>query len=278
MCVRHTCVRQVVMLVQVRVCVFTYHAIFQRTSSSCAQNWKKKQTNKQQMFACCEKIESQRFSFPHSNKIQESLFLRPLNPVGNVAICILFLFFQARAYDGEYCLKRKYHKWFPFLRHSAIARATFFRWWISHFGMRTRQHDAHHVWQSPSGNAVRLFKKPLSHYCNVVWSVEQLVLLVHLCKPCLLWLLCIMSNLFLLIASLKKIRGPAQCNYDESAAYRIWCLFHTKKSVMAFYLSILQCKLKPCRKINRDCTSKRWQWQEMSVYSHIPLETINTAS
>lgn len=52
-------------------------------------------------------------------------------------------------------------------------------------------------------------------------------------------------------------------------------MFISYKYVMAFCLSILQCKLKPCRKINRDCTSKRRQWQEMSVYSHIPLETIN---
>lgn len=42
-------------------------------------------------------------------------------------------------------------------------------------------------------------------------------------------------------------------------------MFISYQSVIVFYLTILQCKLKPCGKINKDCTSKRQQRQEVSV-------------
>lgn len=153
----------------------------------------------------------------------------------------------------------------------------FFRWWISLFGINTLQHDAHHVRQSlsPSGNTMRLFRNLFSHYCNIILISKTIGVIA---VPVQIWFIVVIMYHVQFISTnsifeTDKGSCTVQLWWERSVSH---LMFISYKSVRAFYLSILQCKLKPCRKINRDCTSKRQQWQKMSVYSHILLETINT--
>lgn len=124
---------------------------------------------------------------------------------------------------------------------------------------------------SPSRNTIRLLENLFSHYFNseticVIGVPIQMVFIV------------------VIMYHVQFISTNSIFEKDEgSCTVRLWwehstshLMFISYKSVIAFYLTILQRKLKPCRKINRDCTSKRQQWQEMSVYPQISSETINT--
>lgn len=125
---------------------------------------------------------------------------------------------------------------------------------------------------SPSGNPLRLFKTFLSCYCSIISSS-----VIGVPMQTLLFVIIMHHVQFISTNSIfEKDEGSrtVQLWLERSVRH---LMFISYKSVIAFYLSILQCKPKPCRKINRDCTSKRQQWQEMSACSQIPSETINTA-
>lgn len=108
------------------------------------------------------------------------------------------------------------------------------------------------MWQSlpPSGNTdcSRICFQNTYDYCNIKLIRKNNCCYQSTCVNPVYCCYCVSCPIYFpLIASLEKLRGLAQNNYDKSAAYRIWCLFHTK-NVMTFYLSILQCKLKTLQK------------------------------